>query len=262
MRILVVDDEPAVREASPGAEARGLRRRRCAADGRGARASRRAPPDVMVLDVMMPGWTASRSAAGCAPTGDRTPVLMLTARDAVADRVRRARRRRRRLPGQAVRARGAARPRCARCCAAPAPRRTSAAAALRRPELDPVAHEVRRGERAGQLTRTEFELLELFLRHPRQVLPRAILERVWGYDFGPASNSLEVYVGYLRRKTEAAASPTDPHRARRRLRAAGAVSLRRRLALFLRGGGRVTIGGLRDRLLPLRDACATRSTRR
>jgi two-component system response regulator MprA len=72
-------------------------------------------------------------------------------------------------------------------------------------ELDPHAHEVRRGERQIELTRTEFLLLELFLHHPRQVLTREqIFERVWGYDFGPASNSLEVYVGYLRRKTEAA----------------------------------------------------------
>jgi two-component system response regulator MprA len=71
-------------------------------------------------------------------------------------------------------------------------------------ELDPGAHEVRRGDRRVELTRTEYLLLELFLHHPRQVLTRAqIFERVWGYDFGPSSNSLEVYVGYLRRKTEA-----------------------------------------------------------
>ena len=66
-------------------------------------------------------------------------------------------------------------------------------------ELDPVAYEARRGERPIELTRTEFALLELFLRHPRQVLTRdVIFDRVWGYDFGPSSNSLEVYVGYLR----------------------------------------------------------------
>jgi two-component system response regulator MprA len=75
-------------------------------------------------------------------------------------------------------------------------------------ELEPAAHEVRRGRRPVELTRTEFLLLELFLRHPRQVLTRTqIFERVWGYDFGPASNSLEVYVGYLRRKLEAAGEP-------------------------------------------------------
>jgi len=81
-----------------------------------------------------------------------------------------------------------------------------AAAALRFEDLvlDPVAYTVARGGRPIELTRTEFALLELFLRHPRQVLTRSIIfDRVWGYDFGPASNSLEVYVGYLRRKTEA-----------------------------------------------------------
>jgi two-component system response regulator MprA len=70
--------------------------------------------------------------------------------------------------------------------------------------LDAQAHEVIRGERRLELTRTEFSLLELFLRHPRQVLTRsAIFEHVWGYDFGAASNTLGVYMGYLRRKTEA-----------------------------------------------------------
>ncbi len=71
-----------------------------------------------------------------------------------------------------------------------------------------LGHTVRRGRRPIELTRTEFLLLELFLRHPRQVLTRSqIFERVWGYDFGPASNSLEVYVGYLRRKLEADGEP-------------------------------------------------------
>jgi len=69
--------------------------------------------------------------------------------------------------------------------------------------LDPMGHTVRRGDQPVALTRTEFLLLELFLRHPRQVLTRSVVfENVWGYDFGPASNSLEVYVGYLRRKLE------------------------------------------------------------
>ena len=82
-------------------------------------------------------------------------------------------------------------------------------------ELDPVAYTVRRGERGVELTRTEFALLELFLRHPRQVLTRSVIfDRVWGYDFGPASNSLEVYVGYLRRKTEAGGEPRLLHTVR------------------------------------------------
>ncbi len=71
-----------------------------------------------------------------------------------------------------------------------------------------MAHEVIRGERRLELTRTEFSLLELFMRHPRQVLTRsAIFEHVWGYDFGAASNTLGVYMGYLRRKTEAGGEP-------------------------------------------------------
>jgi two-component system, OmpR family, response regulator MprA len=75
-------------------------------------------------------------------------------------------------------------------------------------ELDPVAHEVRRDGEPIELTRTEFSLLELFLRNPRQVLTRSVIfERVWGYDFGYASNSLDVYVGYLRRKTEIGGRP-------------------------------------------------------
>ena len=82
-------------------------------------------------------------------------------------------------------------------------------------ELDPGTREVRRGDRPIELTRTEFALLELFLRNPRQVLTRSIIfERVWGYDFGPTSNSLDVYIGYLRRKTEEGPSPRLIHTVR------------------------------------------------
>jgi two-component system response regulator MprA len=81
--------------------------------------------------------------------------------------------------------------------------------------LDPLAHEVRRGERRLELSRTELNLLALFLEHPRQVLTRSqIFERVWGYDFGPSSNALGVYVGYLRRKTEAGGEPRLLHTVR------------------------------------------------
>jgi two-component system response regulator MprA len=81
--------------------------------------------------------------------------------------------------------------------------------------LDPLSYEVSRGGRVIEMTRTEFRLLELFLRHPRQVLTRdVIFDRVWGYDFGPSSNSLEVYVGYLRRKTEAEGEPRLIHTVR------------------------------------------------
>src|ERR671922_309806 len=82
-------------------------------------------------------------------------------------------------------------------------------------ELDPATREVRRGDRLFELTRTEFNLLELFLRNPRQVLTRSLIfERVWGYDFGPTSNSLDVYVGYLRRKTEIEGKPRLIHTVR------------------------------------------------
>jgi two-component system response regulator MprA len=146
--------------------------------------------------------------------GDRTPVLMLTARDAVSDRV-------------AGLDAGAddylikpfaleellARVRALLRRAAPGDDRRP----LRFTDvtLDPLAHEVRRGERAIELTRTEFLLLDLFLRHPRQVLTRSVIfENVWGYDFGPRSNSLEVYMGYLRRKTEAGGEPRLLHTVR------------------------------------------------
>jgi two-component system response regulator MprA len=82
-------------------------------------------------------------------------------------------------------------------------------------ELDPGTRDVRRGERLISLTRTEFALLELFLAHPKQVLTRSrILEDVWGYDFPTSGNALEVYVGYLRRKTEAEGEPRLIHTVR------------------------------------------------
>jgi two-component system response regulator MprA len=139
--------------------------------------------------------------------GDRTPVLMLTARDEVGDRV-------------AGLEAGAddylvkpfaleellARVRALlRRTVNGDPRGVLRFADL---SLDPATRDVHRGERVVDLTRTEFLLLELFLLNPRQVLPRSLIfDRVWGYDFGPTSNSLEVYVGYLRRKLEAAGEP-------------------------------------------------------
>ncbi len=113
---------------------------------------------------------------------------------------------------------------CARCCAGPGEEddedEQERALAFEDLRLDRLAHEAWRGERVLALTRTEFLLLEMFLRHPRQVLTRsAIFEGVWGYDFGATSNSLGVYMGYLRRKTEAAGrAAAAAHGARRRLR--------------------------------------------
>ncbi len=215
MRILVVDDERSVREAVARALTLEGYAVEQAADGEEALAMvRDRPPDAVVLDVLMPRVDGLEVCRRMRAAGDRTPVLMLTARDAVADRVAgldsgaddylvkpfalaelMARLRalfRRSLAGgegQPLRFAGLV--------------------------LDPRTYEASRDGRPLELTRTEFRLLELFLRHPRQVLTREVIfDRVWGYDFGPASNSLEVYVGYLRRKTEADGEPRLLHTVR------------------------------------------------
>jgi two-component system response regulator MprA len=204
MRILVVDDEPALRAALQ----RALRLEgydvALAEDGDAAlRLVQRDAPELVVLDVLMPTLDGLAVCRRMRRAGDRTPVLMLTARDAVSDRV----------SGLDAGADDylvkpfALEELLARVRALL--RRTvngDPHGVLRFADvsLDPATHEVRRGAREIELTRTEFLLLELFLLNPRQVLPRSLIfERVWGYDFGPSSNSLEVYVGYLRRKLEA-----------------------------------------------------------
>jgi two-component system, OmpR family, response regulator MprA len=205
MRILVVDDEPAVREAVERALRLEGHDVALAADGGQALDALDAwPPDAVVLDVLMPRVDGLEACRRMRSSGDRTPVLMLTARDAVRDRV----------AGLDAGADDylvkpfALEELLARVRALL--RRASPEGDQRGPlrysdlVLDPVSHEVTRGGRAIELTRTEFLLLELFLRHPRQVLTRSVIfENVWGYDFGARSNSLEVYMGYLRRKTEA-----------------------------------------------------------
>lgn len=164
-------------------------------------------PDVIVLDWLMPGVDGIAVLEELRALGDETPVLMLTARDAVKDRVEG-------LESGAddylvkpfATAELMARVRALL-------RRTEAATrelplAYADLSLDPVTRETKRGERAFELTPTEFDLLQVLLRHPRQVLERRqILEAVWGYDFGGDDNVLEVYVGYLRRKTEAGGEP-------------------------------------------------------
>jgi two-component system response regulator MprA len=206
MRVLVVDDEPGVR----GALERALKLERydvqLAQDGRQALdALAETPFDAIVLDVSMPIIDGLEVCRRLRDAGDSTPVLMLTARDAVDDRVagldagaddylvkpfalRELNARLRALLRRADPAREAD---------------GSAAISYGDLRLDPVGHEAFRGERRLRLSRTEFSLLEFFLEHPRQVLSRSqIFERVWGYDFGATSNSLGVYMGYLRRKTE------------------------------------------------------------
>ena len=207
MRILVVDDEPSVRDALDRALRMDGYKVQLAADGRAALdALADQPPDAIVLDVLMPEPNGLEVCRRLRAAGDHTPVLMLTARDAVPDRV----------AGLDAGADDylvkpfALEELGARLRALL--RRTSPNTELLRHAdlvLDPAGHTVTRGGRPIELTRTEFLLLELLLRHPRQVLTRTqIFEQVWGYDFGPSSNSLEVYVGYLRRKLGGSAIAT------------------------------------------------------
>ncbi|MGH2634650.1 MAG: response regulator transcription factor [Actinomycetota bacterium] len=215
MRILVVDDEPAVRDALERALRSHGYRVATAVDGQdGLERIATETPDLVVLDVLMPRLDGLRACRELRAAGDRTPVLMLTARDAVGDRVEG-------LDAGAddylvkpfaldellarIRA-------LLRRTAANADEQPLAFADL---TLDPVAHEVHRADRSIELTRTEYLLLELFLLNPRRVLTREVIfDRVWGYDFGPTSNALEVYVGYLRRKTEAGDEPRLIHTVR------------------------------------------------
>ncbi len=215
MRVLVVDDEPAVREVLARIlEVEGFEVA-LAGDGRAAvRVQASRPADAVLLDVLMPGLDGLEVCRRLRDTGDRTPVLMLTARDGVGDRVAGLEAGADDyLPKPFALEELLARLRALlRRAGWEQDRQTLRFDDL---ELDPVGHEVHRGGRRIELTRTEFLLLELFLLHPRQVLTREqIFDGVWGYDFGPASNSLEVYVGYLRRKTEAAGEPRLLHTVR------------------------------------------------
>jgi two-component system response regulator MprA len=208
MRILVVDDDRAVRDS--------LRRSLefngytvdLASDG--AEALVRVPqvdPDVIVMDVMMPRLDGLEATRALRSAGNDVPILVLTARDAVTDRVDG-------LDAGAddyltkpfaldellARVRALHR-RSARRSDMEADEAPLTFADL---TLDPITRDVTRGERKLSLTRTEFALLELFLRRPKRVLERSfILEEVWGFDFPTTANSLEVYVGYVRRKLEA-----------------------------------------------------------
>jgi two-component system response regulator MprA len=200
VRILVVDDEPSVRDALDRALRLDGYKVRLAHDGRQAlEALADDPPDAVVLDVLMPAPDGLEVTRRLRAAGDRTPVLLLTARDAVPDRVK----------GLDAGADDylvkpfALEELTARLRALLRRTGTPAAETLRLADvkLDTGGHTVERAGRRIELTRTEFLLLELLMRHPRQVLTRGqIFEHVWGYDFGPTSNSLEVYVGYLRRK--------------------------------------------------------------
>jgi two-component system, OmpR family, response regulator MprA len=206
MKILVVDDERAVRESLRRALTLEGYEVDLAVDGEDALESvRRAEPDALILDVLMPVLDGLEVSRRLRRSGSRVPILMLTARDAVENRVEG-------LDAGAddyLTKPFALEELLARMRALL--RRTTGGEEVLRfadIELDPTTRQVTRGGEPIELTRTEFALLELFMLNPRQVLTRSVIfERVWGYDFGYASNSLDVYIGYLRRKTEAGDKP-------------------------------------------------------
>ena len=210
--MLVVDDDQAVRDAVARALQFEGYEVETAVDGAEALAAvERRTPEAIVLDILMPGVDGLAVCRRLRKAGNRVPILMLTARDAVDDRVEG-------LDAGAddylvkpfeldellarIRA-------LLRRAAPPESKEPLSFADL---SLDLGMLEARRGVRRMDLTVTEVNLLELFLRNPRQVLPRSLIyERVWGYDLSHSSNSLEVYIGYLRRKTEADGEPRLIH---------------------------------------------------
>ncbi len=214
MAILVVDDDKAVRDALRRALTLQGYSVTLAADGEEALAilsANGSNVDLLVVDVLMPRLDGIELTRRLRADGSPLPILMLTARDQVSDRVAgleagaddylvkpfaleelvaRVRALMRRLGAD----------------------ETATTLSFADIELDTGTREVTRGSESLTLTRTEFALLELFLRNPRQVLTRSVIfDRVWGYDFGYGSNSLDVYISYLRKKTEAGGAPRLIH---------------------------------------------------
>ncbi|MFJ4920828.1 response regulator transcription factor [Streptomyces sp. NPDC088725] len=220
-RILIVDDEPAVREALQRSLAFDGYGTEVAADGVDALTKAEAyAPDLIVLDIQMPRMDGLTAARRLRAGGSKVPILMLTARDTVGDRVTG-------LDAGAddylvkpfeldelfARIRALLRRSSYASEAGGVPESDVLTFADLR--MDLATREVMRGNRRVELTRTEFTLLEMFLAHPRQVLTREqILKAVWGFDFEPSSNSLDVYVMYLRRKTESGGEPRLVHTVR------------------------------------------------
>jgi two-component system, OmpR family, response regulator MprA len=218
MRILVADDDPAVRESLRRSLSFNGYSVDVAGDGAEALAHIGAnQPDALVIDVMMPRLDGLDTTRALRTAGNDLPILVLTARDAVADRV----------DGldagaddyltkpfalEELLARLRALLRRHSAVDGETPSEPLRFADL---SLHPETREVRRGDRRISLTRTEFALLELFMRRPRRVLERSfILQEVWGFDFPTTANSLEVYIGYLRRKTESESEPRLLHTVR------------------------------------------------
>jgi len=203
MRVLVVDDDRAVRDAL---------RRVLTLDGYDVQSAEggaeaieavaQAVPDAVVLDIGMPGIDGIEVCERVRLLGNRVPILMLTARVEISDRV-------------AGLDAGAddylikpfdvneLKARLRALLRRSGPESEPDELSFAEVKLDRSLHGASVGEQFAELTRTEYQLLELFMRNPRQVLPHSVIyDRVWGYDFGPASNALRVYVGYLRRKLQ------------------------------------------------------------
>ncbi len=214
MRILVVDDDLAVcRSIDRALRLEGYEVDTVASGGEALEAVASNSPDALVLDLQLPDLDGLAVCRRIREAGDDIPILMLTARHGIDDRV------------QGLDAGAddylvkpfALEELLARLRALLRRRFESEGGVLRFGELtlDLASREAHRGARAFTLTRIEFDLLELFLRHPRQVLTREVLlNRVWGFDFDSGTNSLAVYVGYLRRKTEAGSEPRCIHTVR------------------------------------------------
>ena len=212
MRILVVDDDPAVRRALEHALRRDGYQVSQAADGAEAlREHARAAPDALVLDVMMPEPNGLEICRRLRAAGDGTPILLLTARDLIDDRVAG-------LdsgaddylvkPFALAELRARLRALLRRTAGGGASAVGSETLAFADIELDTAACRATRAGEVVPLTRTELALLEMFLRNPRRVLSRTqIFETVWGYDFGPDSNALWVSISCLRSKLEAGERP-------------------------------------------------------
>jgi two-component system, OmpR family, response regulator MprA len=214
--LLVVEDDMGLRDVLRRALSLAGYEIRLSGDGAEALAEvARSVPDAVVLDVGLPDIDGLEVCRMLRREGNRVPVLMLTARDAVSDRIDgldagaddylvkpfdidelKAR-----LRALLRRARGDS--------------ELDGALSFGELRLDPARHGVSVGEQFVELTRTEYQLLELMMLNPRRVLPHSVIyDRVWGYDFGPSSNALRVYIGYLRRKLDYAGAPPVIHTVR------------------------------------------------
>jgi two-component system response regulator MprA len=220
VRLLVVDDDRAVREALRRTLTLGGYEVEMAEDGEQALEQIvTAVPDAVVLDVGLPGIDGLEVCRQVRRLGNRVPILVLTARDAISDRI----------DGLDVGAddymvkpfdvgelKARLRALLRRSQAQPQTQAdVEGALSFAELNLDPSRHGVEVGERLVELTRTEYQLLELLMLNPRVVLSHSLIyDRVWGYDFGPTSNALRVYVGYLRRKLEDAGARNLIHTVR------------------------------------------------